>query len=164
MLRLLDPVTPLQPRLPLPAEPNQVQTTNFSLLSSARSQQKRKFNSFSFSLICNRFYFFASELPLFWSKLLSYSFINCCWEGPGDLGDFLLFGLQYLPAAVSTVILFLLQPFKLLPEWIVDDLGDFLLFRLQYLPATVSPVILCLLQLFKLLRVDCGRFGGFPVV
>ncbi len=79
-----------------------------------------------------------------------------------DLGDFLLFRLQYLPATVSSVILCLLQLFKLLPEWIVDDLGDFLLFRLQYLPATVSPVILCLLQLFKLLpEWILDDFGDF---
>ncbi len=48
-----------------------------------------------------------------------------------DLADFLLFGLQYLPAAVPPVILCLLQLIKLLPEWILDDLADFLLFGLQ---------------------------------
>jgi hypothetical protein len=33
-----------------------------------------------------------------------------------DLGNFLLFGLQYLPAAISAVIMCLLQLFKLLPK------------------------------------------------
>jgi hypothetical protein len=74
------------------------------------------------------------------------------------LGDFLLFRLQCLLAAISAVILCLLQLFKLLldsgcfggvpvvwtavivcllqlikllPEWILDDLADFLLFGLQ---------------------------------
>jgi hypothetical protein len=46
--------------------------------------------------------------------------------------------VPYLPAAISAVILCLLQLFKLLPEWILDDLADFLLFGLQYLPAAVS--------------------------
>ncbi len=36
-----------------------------------------------------------------------------------------------LPAAISAVILCLLELFKLLPEWILDDLADFLLFGLQ---------------------------------
>jgi hypothetical protein len=47
------------------------------------------------------------------------------------LGDFLLFGLQYLTIAVSPVIPCLLQLFKLLFQLILDDLGDFLLFGLQ---------------------------------
>ncbi len=58
------------------------------------------------------------------------------------MADFLLFGLQYLPAALSAVILRLLQLSKLLSEWILDDLVDFLM---------RTAVIVCVLQLFKLL-------------
>jgi hypothetical protein len=96
-----------------------LQTFLFLVLSSAGSQQKQKFTSF-FSLFLTGYFFpflliliaviygSASELPLFWSKLLLNSFNYCCWEGPGDLADFLLFGLQCLPAAISAVFMCLL--------------------------------------------------------